>query len=669
MTQGGLSVVIATILTTYIIQFFDISQALYGPIYTGLDQAFQNMTLDYESILSHLTFKNILGLIGLYFAYKYYSTVESYIKYYITRDKKYNVLNLYDNNEIRTFLEYVDYFKNFFEVPKQMEYGNPELKVQAKEYTKNIDIEDMAYFKKSVDGIKVTFNDTNFNYKGYYMWKRKEIKITKKEESYTIFTPYIHLCIEDRKGADVNEYYNQITKKCEDMSNDEIEILHVKMMKDEGEIINNEFVVYDGKKKPLEELENLYIAPFFHKERDRLWKILKEINFNPQQFYKFGQAPRMGLLLHGPPGTGKSTFAFRIAMALNRHIVSMDLRSIKNKHEIYRALRSPYIDGLKCEPKEIVYIFDEFDLTVRELHAKKSKMSGIYETWMKHISKINHSFEEPTITSNDKKKKGNKAKSKFIDLLNAPKTHKNLDESDDEELDKDETSSDKKKKDYSMESFGYDTEDLSLEDLLEILQGPVPLEGSIIIATTNKYEDIKELCPALFRPGRLTPVHFDYADNWLVNEICKYFYKQEYNSDEDVRKYDISPSYLIQIASESNFYDGDKYQYFIERLNKTIEEAKEKGANKEKEKKTKIVEINEKQNDEKNADKKVDENIQQEIQEEGSDSEVISLSDIAEKIENDNTEKDKIEIVKKTDEKKKKPKRRRTAIKRVKKAK
>ncbi len=32
-----------------------------------------------------------------------------------------------------------------------------------------------------------------------------------------------------------------------------------------------------------------------------------------------------------------------------------------------------------------------------------------------------------------------------------------------------------------------------IRDLLEIFQGPVPFESSIMIATTNKYDEIKEL--------------------------------------------------------------------------------------------------------------------------------------------------------------------------------
>ncbi len=41
------------------------------------------------------------------------------------------------------------------------------------------------------------------------------------------------------------------------------------------------------------------------------------------------QTPAAAFLLHGPPGTGKSAFAARVAKALQRHLISVDLRNIK----------------------------------------------------------------------------------------------------------------------------------------------------------------------------------------------------------------------------------------------------------------------------------------------------------------------------------------------------
>jgi hypothetical protein len=65
---------------------------------------------------------------------------------------------------------------------------------------------------------------------------------------------------------------------------------------------------------------------------------------------------------------------------------------------------------------------------------------------------------------------------------------------------------------------------LKLSDLLTLFQGAVPIDGCIIIAMTNKYEEIRKECPALFRAGRLTPVYFGYFDFDLVNQVSMIYF-------------------------------------------------------------------------------------------------------------------------------------------------
>lgn len=63
-----------------------------------------------------------------------------------------------------------------------------------------------------------------------------------------------------------------------------------------------------------------------------------------------------------------------------------------------------------------------------------------------------------------------------------------------------------------------------LSDLLEILQGHVPRPGQIIIATTNHFERIRKICPAMFRPDRLTPFEIGYMTRANVNELIAIYF-------------------------------------------------------------------------------------------------------------------------------------------------
>jgi hypothetical protein len=124
----------------------------------------------------------------------------------------------------------------------------------------------------------------------------------------------------------------------------------------------------------------------------------------------------------------------------------------------------------------------------------------------------------------------------------------------------------------SIENFGYDTNDLNLEDLLEIFQGPVPLEGSIIIATTNKYEEIRRMCPALFRANRLTPVKCDYLDNKTLSEITKYFFNKNVKWSKDVRKKNIATCTVLEIAYEAKFNnENNAFEYFMKKMIKLLD--------------------------------------------------------------------------------------------------
>jgi len=113
-----------------------------------------------------------------------------------------------------------------------------------------------------------------------------------------------------------------------------------------------------------------------------------------------------------------------------------------------------------------------------------------------------------------------------------------------------------------------------INDLLEIFQGTVPNDGAIMIATTNDYEGIKEMCPALFRPGRLTPIYFGYADKDLLQDISRFYFGREleiYIPD----KLEIPTSQIIQIALESITFDqlgdiNDKFDYFSQSLDEIL---------------------------------------------------------------------------------------------------
>lgn len=109
-------------------------------------------------------------------------------------------------------------------------------------------------------------------------------------------------------------------------------------------------------------------------------------------------------------------------------------------------------------------------------------------------------------------------------------------------------------------------EEFKLRDLLEIFQGPIPFESMIMIATTNKYDEIKDYCPELFRPGRLTPVYFGYIHKETLQDISIYFFNKKLTGYIP-EVLSIPTSQIIELAFESINYSKDSYEYFSNKIN------------------------------------------------------------------------------------------------------
>jgi hypothetical protein len=323
-----------------------------------------------------------------------------------------------------------------------------------------------------------------------------------------------------------------------------------------------EHTMYQGKNRTLTELEPIYMDTHFHGEKDRLWSLIKEIDQNKDYYQRYGQTPKLNLLLHGPPGTGKSSFAYRVAMSLRRNIISMDLTKYPNRYIIDKLMHG-YINvclsnGNMINPNRLVYVFDEFDRTIEFLNAAHDKEKRLFESKLKSLSAGQGlaALLGSTATKNS----------------NYPRKPNSGTDSDYEEDDftiqaADDTT-------IGDPSTAFASQLLTIKDLLEIFQGVVDVDGRLIFAMTNHFDKIKKECPALFRPGRLTPVYFGYIGRNTLTDIIQYYFKDitvcgaEDNLDAAL------PSELqiptSEIIEQAIYFSGQKanggYQQFIDWL-------------------------------------------------------------------------------------------------------
>lgn len=317
-------------------------------------------------------------------------------------------------------------------------------------------------------------------------------------------------------------------------------------------ILNKSFQIeylYDNIDKDPIVLEKLFIDTLFHKDIASLWQQIKTINYHPEQYYKMGMTPRMNLLLHGPPGTGKSTFAYRIAMATKRHIINLKLNQF-TKTELHKIFRSPTIGDIQHKPEEIVYVLDEFDIDLEGIIAK----SVCKEKQMEQIEETITSFFQTMVCVNEpsakqEKEDGSEKISDVADKINKIGGY----------LDTMTQTYDK------INDIGVDI--IRIDDLLTIFQGATPIEGCIIIAMTNKFEQLRDKCPPLFRPGRLTPIYFGNFDIKMINEVTSYYFGKKVSTDvEESTVLEISPAHVIDIIASSQLKTNKGFEYFLEKL-------------------------------------------------------------------------------------------------------
>lgn len=85
---------------------------------------------------------------------------------------------------------------------------------------------------------------------------------------------------------------------------------------------------------------------------------------NPQLFSEFGISPPRGILLHGPPGTGKTMLLKCVAQNIYAHVLSVNGPSIVSKYlgETENAIREIFMEARKYQPS--IIFMDEVDSLV-----------------------------------------------------------------------------------------------------------------------------------------------------------------------------------------------------------------------------------------------------------------------------------------------------------------
>ncbi len=435
---------------------------------------------------------------------------------------------LYRGDDMDTLYEYMEQNSTIFALEtKNIHCGVPDLLDIRSEKTSNnvCSLRGQRWFD---DPLGLAYKDTHFNVEGTLTFIQRDIMIGNRgnndnNEEEEAAAPQkckaFYMALEVTHGPlTAWAYFKKIETWLEESAH--IKRFSYKIMRQQDNNISwAQLVMYKGKRESFDTKCRQFYDSFFHNKKVSL---LRRINvMQREHWHRFtdrGQSPAMNLLLHGPPGTGKSTFAYRVARLLDRHVVSIDLRSIDDKYELYNMLHEGRFSGVCRKPRDCVFVFEEFDIAVKYLHEKEKARQQMLTSELWSLAAYRH--------------------------------RRGYDKRDDEDGD---TKKGKKDKASSSSFFAssFTHNEFHLKDLLELLQGPVPNEGQIIIATTNHYDDIQALCPALFRPGRLTSIHFGHFNRATFVDLVTYYFGEQRNVPQLREPLALSPAKLIEMALHS----------------------------------------------------------------------------------------------------------------------
>jgi len=252
-------------------------------------------------------------------------------------------------------------------------------------------------------------------------------------------------------------------------------------------------VFFDGRQTFLENIRKFPYRKIDKKETPVITEAEKEYEYKGKTF-------KNAILLHGPPGTGKTSVIKGVLNETGRHGVIIQWSRIKTCAEFSSLFRSLKINGETYSLGELCYIFEDFDANKMDLLKKRKHQAG------------------SLLLEKDKKD--------TFDFLS--------DDSDDKD-EKEEKTITEKNKVVCISPPKIVEDELTLDYVLNLFDGVIELHDAMIIFTTNA--KLEQFDPALIRPGRIdTIIEMKECSPTTLRDILQYHYRL---SQAEIAAYEI----------------------------------------------------------------------------------------------------------------------------------
>ncbi len=373
----------------------------------------------------------------------------------------------YNNKSLKHLREVDEYNGNWI--------NNSNTNQNEKPYVSKINIED----RFAINEDKTIFCSLNLNYS-------KSIERTGKDEPNTCICHQLIIYSYTKNIQEIKDFIDEIYEnykiKLAERNKNKQYFFHY-----------HAFDVKDNKKqmicKQTQYESNKNFKHLFIENKDLIINEIKFFINNPEWYKENGIPYHLGIMLHGTPGCGKTSFIKSLIAETKYNAIYVDLNKITSSTDFENIFNTTEINGNIFDLNKRIYILEDIDCIsdiVIDRNLKKD------EPIKENIS-IAEKIMYDVMTQN-------KDESKINDTLN-------------------------------------------LSTILNVIDGIIETPGRIIIMTTNC---IDKLDKALIRPGRIDiKIEFKKASKDIILDMLSSFYK--------IKKVELYKKYKIYIDKIDNY--------------------------------------------------------------------------------------------------------------------